>query len=59
MASCQEALTRWAFSRTYPQVDDVRDWGICNLTLEFATSMLRRRTFRIPPFKQKCDPYPD
>src|SRR5260370_39337154 len=40
--SWPDHLMTSAFSRTYPQVDDVRDWGICNLTLEFATSMLRR-----------------
>jgi len=31
----------------------VRYWEICDLKFEFASSRLRRRTFRIPPFQQK------
>ena len=31
----------------------MRYWEICGLKPEFASSMLRRRTFCIPPFQQK------
>jgi hypothetical protein len=41
------------------QVADVRYWEICDLTFELTFSKPRRRTFRIPPFKQKCDPRHD
>jgi hypothetical protein len=42
-----------------PQAADVRYWEIYDLTFELIFSTLTRRPFRIPPFKQKCDPRPD